>query len=54
VRRIGKVIAEQVELYGTLTGEHPAVGPHMPAGEAEDAAGADSTVLPFRKAAESE
>jgi 2-aminoadipate transaminase len=54
VRRIGKVIAEQVELYGTLTGEHLAVDPHMPAGEAEGGGGADSTVLPFRRAAESE
>jgi 2-aminoadipate transaminase len=54
VRRIGKVIAEQVELYGTLTGEHLAVDPHMPAGEAEDGGRADSTVLPFRRAAESE
>ena len=54
VRRIGKVIAEQVELYGTLTGEHPAVEPpHLAAGDEEDG-GADSTVLPFRKAAESE
>ncbi len=31
VRRIGKAIAEQVELYGALTGEHPqpATNPHM-------------------------
>ena len=62
VRRIGKAIAEQVELYGALTGERP----HMPAGEAEDmggidsrpnpsqsisdSPGTDSVVLPFRKA----
>jgi 2-aminoadipate transaminase len=45
VRRIGKVIAEQVELYGTLTGEHPAVAP--PKAEQED-----ENVVPFRKAAE--
>jgi 2-aminoadipate transaminase len=45
VRRIGKVISEQVELYGTLTGEHTAVG------EAEQPSD-DSTVLPFRKSAE--
>jgi 2-aminoadipate transaminase len=25
IRRIGEVVTEQVELYGTLTGEHPAV-----------------------------
>ncbi len=62
IRRIGKVIAEQVELYGALTGQ---ADPHMPAGEAEDMGGidpsnpsssisdsskADSTVVPFRKA----
>jgi len=63
VRRIGKVISEQVELYGALTGN-----PYMPAGEAEDmggidprpnpppsisdSSGADSVVLPFRKAGE--
>jgi 2-aminoadipate transaminase len=45
IRRIGKVIAEQVELYGTLTGEHPAAP--APRDEAE---GAD--VLPFRKTGE--
>jgi 2-aminoadipate transaminase len=45
VKRIGKVIAEQVELYGALTGEHPAA----PAGRDM----ADKTnVLPFRKAGE--
>src|SRR3954469_22607521 len=42
VRRIGKVIAEQMDLYSTLTGEHPAIDPHMPAGEAEDMGGIDS------------
>jgi 2-aminoadipate transaminase len=64
IRRIGKVISEQVELYGALTQEHP----HMPAGEAEDMGGSDSrpnpspsisdspgtdsVVLPFRKTGE--
>jgi 2-aminoadipate transaminase len=63
IRRIGKVIGEQVELYGALTSDTTA--PHMPAGEAEDMGGAgrpnpstsisdsseaDSVVLPFRKA----
>src|SRR4051794_5443757 len=43
VRRIGKVIAEQVELYGTLTGER-----RLP----EPAAEAEPNVLPFRKAEE--
>jgi 2-aminoadipate transaminase len=46
IRRIGKVIAEQVELYGALTGEQPAVAPT--AAIEEDRA----DVLPFRKAGE--
>jgi 2-aminoadipate transaminase len=70
VRRIGNVIAEQLDLYGALTGEHPVVDPHRPAGEGEDMGGAhsrtdpdpstadspepDSVVLPFRKALEGE
>jgi 2-aminoadipate transaminase len=41
VRRIGEVIAQQVELYGTLTGERPAPRP------AEEP---QANVLPFRKA----
>jgi 2-aminoadipate transaminase len=56
VRRIGNVVAEQMELYGAVTGEHPAA-PKPPAtrsgdaGPAEEgAAGGD--VLPFRKAGE--
>jgi 2-aminoadipate transaminase len=49
IRRIGNVIAEQVELYGALTGEHPAAqtNPHMPAGEAEDMGGIDSRPNPY-------
>jgi 2-aminoadipate transaminase len=43
VRRIGKVIAEQVELYGALTGEQP-----LPEPEEEET----PNVLPFRKAGE--
>ncbi|HEY6144807.1 MAG TPA: PLP-dependent aminotransferase family protein, partial [Solirubrobacterales bacterium] len=43
VRRIGKVIAEQVDLYGTLTGEQ-----RLPEPE-QDAA---PNVVPFRKAGE--
>ncbi len=59
VRRIGKAIAEQVELYEALTGEREAAGdsPGMPAGEAganpapaQAKDGGD--VLPFRKAGE--
>ncbi|MEX2108492.1 MAG: PLP-dependent aminotransferase family protein [Solirubrobacterales bacterium] len=45
IRRIGKVIAEQVELYGTLTGEHPVTPQASDGGEQAD-------VLPFRKAGE--
>jgi 2-aminoadipate transaminase len=44
VRRIGKAIAEQVELYGALTGEHAVPAPRTEADEAEQA-----DVLPFRK-----
>jgi 2-aminoadipate transaminase len=35
VRRIGKIVTEQVELYGTLTGDKPAAGSRQPA-EPED------------------
>jgi 2-aminoadipate transaminase len=60
VRRIGKSIAEQVELYGALTGEQELAGdsPGMPGREAEDMPGPDERradrakggdVLPFRK-----
>lgn len=44
VRRIGKAIAEQVELYGALTGEQPL--PEAPARHGDERA----DVLPFRKA----
>jgi len=43
IRRIGKTIAEQVELYGALTGEHEAV-------PREQAAKEEPNVVPFRKA----
>ena len=46
IRRIGRAIAEQVELYGALTGEHP-VAPAPPKQE-----GGRADVLPFRKAGE--
>jgi len=45
IRRIGKVIAEQVELYGALTGERPAESDPR-----SQPTQADSTVIPFRKA----
>ena len=38
IRRIGEVITEQVKLYGTLTGEFPAVPRPEPAEPAEDGA----------------
>ena len=44
VRRIGKVIAQQVDLYSTLTREHPP----MPGREAEDMGGIDSSRAPSR------
>jgi 2-aminoadipate transaminase len=46
IRRIGEVVTEQVELYGTLTGEHPAVRvDEPPAPEAT----VDDNVLPLPK-----
>jgi 2-aminoadipate transaminase len=42
IRRIGKVVAQQVDLYSTLTREHP----HMPAAEGEDRSGIDSRPNP--------
>jgi 2-aminoadipate transaminase len=44
IRRIGKAIGEQVELYGALTGEHEAVPREQAQGEDEP------NVVPFRKA----
>ncbi len=44
IRRIGKAIGEQVELYGALTGEHEAVPPEQAQGQGEP------NVVPFRKA----
>ena len=45
VRRIGKVVAEQVALYGTLTGAEPARVPARPAATPEEA----RNVLPLRR-----
>jgi 2-aminoadipate transaminase len=47
IRRIGEVVTEQVDLYGTLTGERPAV-------RAEEPASADSNVLRMPERAERE
>jgi 2-aminoadipate transaminase len=46
VRRIGKIVTEQVELYGTLTGEPAARGPR-PAEPRPEPGGAD--VVPMRR-----
>jgi 2-aminoadipate transaminase len=49
IRRIGEVVTEQVELYGTLTGEHPAVRvEEPPAGQ--EALGENVLRLPKRSA----
>lgn len=50
VRRIGEVIAEQVELYGALTGEAPL--PRQPAAEPPAGEAEEENVVPFRKAGE--
>ncbi len=49
IRRIGKVISEQVELYGALTGEQRL--PERASGAAEQS-DAEENVLPFRKSGE--
>lgn len=51
IRRIGKVISEQVELYGALTGEQRLPQRGEGADEPEPAE-ADENVLPFRKSGE--
>jgi 2-aminoadipate transaminase len=48
VRRIGKVVSEQVELFATLTGEAPAPSARSSEGRAEP----EADVLPFRRAGE--
>jgi len=51
VRRIGGVIAEQVELFETITAEHeiprPSADPAAPGSEAEEVGG--TSVIPFRR-----
>jgi 2-aminoadipate transaminase len=48
VRRIGEVVREQVELYGTLTGAVPAVDAVEPAPAPPDPQLADVLALPRR------
>jgi 2-aminoadipate transaminase len=50
VRRIGKVVREQVGLYGTLTGAQPAPAPAEPAPTPPDPRLADVLQLPQRRA----
>ena len=50
IRRIGKVVSEQVELYGTLTGERSPVVVEEPA--TSESAGASVVQLPRRSASE--
>ncbi len=45
IRRIGEVVTEQVELYGTLTGERPRV--REPEAEAAEGGGEGARVLPL-------
>jgi 2-aminoadipate transaminase len=47
IRRIGEVVTEQVQLYGTITGEHQAVE-LPPAGESLASGGADVLQMPDR------
>jgi 2-aminoadipate transaminase len=52
VRRIGEVVAEQVALYGTLTGEDPAASPRRTPPAPEAPAGEEgkvARVLPMRR-----
>jgi 2-aminoadipate transaminase len=54
IKRIGRVVAEQVELFGAITGEHPIArtepDPAAPGGEAEEAGGTfGGSVVPFRQ-----
>jgi len=46
IRRIGEVVREQIELYGTLTGSHQAAAPAEPAPAELDAELADVLHLP--------
>jgi 2-aminoadipate transaminase len=52
IKRIGAVVAEQVDLYGSITAEHqiprPSADPAAPGGAAEEAGGT-SVVVPFRR-----
>ncbi|GAC1315945.1 MAG: PLP-dependent aminotransferase family protein [Thermoleophilaceae bacterium] len=50
VRRIGKVVAEQIALYGTLTGESAAIRERPPAGARDETgSGARVVAMPARR-----
>jgi 2-aminoadipate transaminase len=53
IRRIGRVVSEQVDLYETITGEHSVeradAGPAAPGDEPEDPAGGDVVPMPRRR-----
>jgi 2-aminoadipate transaminase len=53
IRRIGRVVNEQVSLYGNLSHQiqRPSTDPEAPGREAEEAAG-DGSVVPFRRSSE--
>ncbi|MET0957571.1 MAG: PLP-dependent aminotransferase family protein, partial [Solirubrobacterales bacterium] len=52
IKRIGNVIAEQVQLYESITSDHripgPSADPAAPGREADEAGGT-SIVVPFRR-----
>jgi 2-aminoadipate transaminase len=53
IRRIGRVVTEQVELYGTLTEKPSASSASRPGADGSDEGrGPDSTVIPFRRSPE--
>jgi 2-aminoadipate transaminase len=49
IRRIGGVVAEQVELYESITGEHPGADPPGPGREAEEPEGTGGDVVPMKR-----
>jgi 2-aminoadipate transaminase len=49
IRRIGEVVTEQVQLYGTLTGAEPAPGRERPAPVSPEQPGARVLPLPSRE-----
>ena len=55
IKRIGAVVEEQVELYGSITGEHriPDVPPASSASPPGAAGSAEGSVVPFRRSGES-